>query len=367
MNMHRVAIVFGTRPEAIKLAPVAHALGLHPDIKTTIINAGQHESLMPTIMSQFGVTIHEHLRVLEPGQPLGLLGAKLLAMLTQTLSNLKPNLVIVQGDTLTAQMGAMAAFYLGIPVGHVEAGLRTYDTMSPFPEESSRRIIGLMATLHFAATPGAAANLRRERVSGAIEVTGNPVVDALMHIMREIPLHDQKKSGFRIVATIHRRENHPYLDDIFGALADLANDPGTEVIIPVHANPMVRDAADRILVPSGVKTVAPLDYMEWLSLMQTADLLISDSGGIQEEAPVMGIPLLIARDSTERPEVVESGHAFLVGHDREKMTSMARAARAGTLRFSPQGSPFGSGDAGQQIARSVAQFLSGVGVMEALS
>lgn len=365
--MHRVAIVFGTRPEAIKLAPVAHALDMNSNIQTTMINTGQHDSLMPSIMDEFGVTIDRHLHVLEPGQSLGILGAKLLGMLTEALKALAPDLVIVQGDTLTAQMGAMAAFYLGIPIGHVEAGLRTYDTMSPFPEESSRRIIGLMATLHFAATHGAADNLRRERVSGLIEVTGNPVVDALTRIMNQISTPERKQDGFRILATIHRRENHSHLDEIFGALADLAGDAGTEVLIPVHANPMVRAAADRILVPSRVKILDPFDYMQWLGLMQTADLLVSDSGGIQEEAPVLGIPLLIARDTTERPEVVESGHALMVGHDRSKITSMARAARAGTLRFSPKGSPFGSGDAGLKIARAVARFLSGARVVEALS
>lgn len=355
--MHQVAIIFGTRPEAIKLAPVAHAVDMHSDMEATLINTGQHQSLMPTIMQQFGLRIHRHLHVLEPGQPLGALGAKLLAVLTETLAAVRPDLLIIQGDTLSAQMGALAAFYLGIPIGHVEAGLRTYDTSSPFPEESSRRIISLLATLHFAPTLGAAANLLREQVSGTIEVTGNPVVDALTRISKDVAPRGPKKSGFRIVATIHRRENHPYLDHIFQALAELAEDPETEVLIPVHANPAVQTAADRILAPSPVQTIKPLDYIEWLGLMRTADLLISDSGGIQEEAPIMGIPLLIAREATERPEVVQSGHAYLVGHHRENITEMARAARAGSLLFAAAGSPFGRGDAGTQIARSIAQFF----------
>ena len=365
--LHHIAIIFGTRPEAIKLASVARAIEKDPNIKTTLINTGQHDTLMPTIMRQFGVTIDQNLHVLEPGQPLGVLGGKLLTVLTKTLEDLKPDLVVVQGDTLSAQMGAMAAFYLGIPIGHVEAGLRTYNTLSPFPEESSRRVISLMATLHFAATSGAEANLKHERVSGLIEVTGNPVVDALTRILNQITVSPKGNKDFRIVATIHRRENHPYLDKIFGALADLADDQETEVLISVHANPVIRASANRVLASSHVNTIEPLDYIEWLSLMQTADLLISDSGGIQEEAPVLGIPLLIARDMTERPEVVDSGHAYLVGHDRAKITSMARAAKAGTLPFSAAGSPFGEGDAGERIAHAISRYLSNAVAMEVIS
>ncbi len=360
--MHHVAIIFGTRPEAIKLAPVAHAIDKHPFLKATVLNTGQHDVLMPTIMDTFGVRVHEHLRTLTGGQTLGELGTKLLGTLTERLAVLRPELVIVQGDTLSAQMGAMAAFYLGIPVGHVEAGLRTYNPQAPFPEESSRRIISLMATLHFAPTFGAAANLKRERVSGFIEVTGNPVVDALLRIKSHLKAQPRRTGRYRMVATIHRRENHPYVDHIFQALAELAEDPETEVLLPVHANPVVKDAAARVLQPSRVRTLAPMDYMDWLGVMQTADLIISDSGGVQEEAPVLGIPLLVAREVTERPEVIKTRHAYLVGHQKNKITKMARAARARTLSFSEAESPFGRGDAGEQIARCVAQYFMNTAV-----
>lgn len=313
---------------------------------------------MPTIMETFGIRVKENLRTLIPGQSLGDLGAKLLTDLTTRLTALAPDLVIVQGDTLSAQMGAMAAFYLGIPVGHVEAGLRTHNLHSPFPEESSRRIISLLATLHFAPTLGAAAHLKRERVTGTIVVTGNPVVDALLRLSKTLPDPPARQPGtYRILATVHRRENHSHVDQIFQALGTLADDPGSEVLIPVHANPVVGDAARRILAGSRVKLIDPLDYTDWLSLMRTADLIISDSGGIQEEAPVLGIPLLIARSVTERPEVVRAGHAYLVGSQQKKITKMARAAKAGTLAFSPAGSPFGRGDAGAQIAAHVADYF----------
>ncbi len=362
MTKNTVAVIFGTRPEAIKLAPVAQALATDSRLTPLLINTGQHDSLMPTIMEWFGVTIDQRLSLLVSGQPLGILGGKLLHRLTEVLADERPAMVIVQGDTLSAQMGALAAFYQQIPVAHVEAGLRTYNRLSPYPEEVARRMVSIVAALHFAPTDSAADNLRHEGVEGQIVVTGNPVVDALQYIRqitggRNSP-HPSER--FRIVATIHRRENHAYLADIFGALVDLARRPGVDVILPLHANPAVTQAAQTIFRDSPVQVIAPMDYVPWIQFLTTADLLISDSGGIQEEAPVLGIPLLVTRDVTERPEVLQTGHAVLVGHNRRTIVEAADHVITGRHRFSATQSPFGDGHAAARIAGAVATWLESV-------
>lgn len=369
MTKNTVAIVFGTRPEAIKLAPVAQALRSNPRFTPLLINTGQHDTLMPTIMEWFGLTIHQRLGLLVSGQTLGALGGRLLHRLTEVFADERPDMVIVQGDTLSAQMGALAAFYQQIPVAHVEAGLRTYKRLSPYPEEVARRIISIVADLHFAPTKWAADNLRREQIEGQIVVTGNPVVDALKYIRETLASHNppQRSNRFRIVATIHRRENHAYLADIFGALADLADNPGVEVVLPLHANPVVEQAAHTVLTGSSVQITEPMDYIPWIQFLATADLLISDSGGLQEEAPVLGIPLLVAREVTERPEALQNGHAVLVGHDRRTIVKEATDVMAHRHKFAASKSPFGDGHAAERIAEAVSAWFEHVRSISMLS
>ncbi len=350
--MRKFALVFGTRPEAIKLAPVAKILSTIPTISYLGVNTGQHTNLMPSIMERFGITTSYHLNLMVAGQTLIELETSLLETMTQIFGIEHPDAVIVQGDTATAVATALSAFHCGIPVGHVEAGLRTYLPETPFPEETFRRIIATFSHWNFAPSDHAATNLMGERVPGKIFVTGNPVVDALTAIVRWAPNGSSAwpKQGkqHRIVATIHRRENHPYLPQIFTALSTLAQNPDIELFLPLHPNPVVVEAAHEFLARSQVKIIDPMEYDSWIGFLNTADLVISDSGGLQEEAPILGIPLLIAREETERPEVVSGGYGYLVGHNRDRIIVAAMQSLNGHLRYA-RGSPYGDGHAAERI------------------
>ncbi len=346
-----VAIVYGTRPEAIKLAPLISSLK-DEGVQVTVINSGQHDSLMPDVMSLFSVEDNYDLKALRPRQQLGDLFGRLVKDLTLTYGSAHPNMVVVQGDTMTATAGALTAFYLGIPVAHVEAGLRTYRLDSPFPEEANRRVIGSIAKWNFAPSEQARRNLISEHAPGDIFMTGNTVVDAL-HIISSKVEGARCSEPKRVVATIHRRENFPYLEGIFRGLARVA-ESGAEVILPVHANPVVQKAARRWLSASSVQMIEPMDYLPWVGLLKTAHLIITDSGGLQEEAPVLGIPLLIVRQDTERPEVVDEGYGYLVGVREDDIFAMAMGALSGTMPFR-QGSPYGDGTASRQIVAILTQ------------
>lgn len=342
----KATIIYGTRPEAIKLAPVIKALR---DVGSVVevVNTGQHDSLMPHIMSLFSIDIDHDLKVLRPRQALGTLVGRMVMELTPILEGARPDTVVVQGDTMTAVAGALAAFYLGIPVAHVEAGLRSHRMNSPFPEEANRRLIGTIASVNFAPSERAVRNLAEEHAPGKIFMTGNPVVDALQTISAHLTCAEKSREK-RVIVTIHRRENFPYLHGIFKALSRIA-DRGVEVLLPLHANPIVAQAAEQWLAGSAVKVIAPVDYLPWIGLLKTADLIITDSGGIQEEAPILGVPLLIVRRETERPEVVEEGYGYLVGVQESRIARMAFRALEGKARFR-QGSPYGDGTASRQIA-----------------
>ncbi|MCY0886366.1 MAG: UDP-N-acetylglucosamine 2-epimerase (non-hydrolyzing) [Firmicutes bacterium] len=346
-----IVILYGTRPEAIKLAPVAAALEALAPGRVRRLHTGQHDRLIPHLPPAWRLPPEEHLAVLEPGQSLPRLGARVLEEVGAWLAARRPEAVVVQGDTLSACLGGLAAFLLGIPVAHVEAGLRTGIPDRPFPEETARRTLAAFARWNFAPSPGAAANLAAERTPGQIWVTGNPVVDALLAARPWLPPPPLPPKGRRrrILATLHRRENHPRLPALFAALAGLATARDREVWLPLHPHPAVQAAAQR-LAGSRVRLLPPLDYLEWLAALRTADLVLSDSGGVQEEAPVLGVPLLILREETERPEVPAGGHGYLAGTDPARIRALAEAALKGRLPFR-RGSPYGDGRAAPRIAR----------------
>ena len=348
----KIAAIYGTRPEAIKLAPIARLLAHHPQVAYQGINTGQHDNLMPTIMEKFGLPPPLNLGLLAPGQTLLELQVRLLQELPLVLHQASPHAVIVQGDTATAFVASWAAFHDSIPLAHVEAGLRTYRPHAPFPEETYRRTISTFSTWNFAPTKRAAQNLIREAAPGDVIITGNTVVDALHAILSwNLPICaylPPKKKLYRVIATIHRRENFPHVPVLFKALAEVAEDPAIEVYMPLHPNPKITSGATTWLSHTKVQLIPPMDYPDWIRFMQTADILVSDSGGIQEEAPILGIPLLILRTETERPEVLWGNHALLVGYNPRVIIETIHKTLRGKRAFK-RGSPFGDGKAAQRI------------------
>lgn len=366
----RILVVFGTRPEAIKLFPVLHALAQRPGLAVRSCVTAQHRGLLDQVLSIAGVTPDIDLDLMEPGQSLDRLTARLLLALGEVMDRERPDRVIVQGDTATAMVGALAAYYRKIPVGHVEAGLRSGDIYQPWPEEVNRRIVAPIADLHFAPTDTAAAALRAENVSPAsIHVTGNTVIDAL-HATRdriaanpelaaEIAPIAERFAGKRVVlVTTHRRENFgDGMTAIARAVGRIADRPDVAVIFPVHPNPNVVAAMDAALGNRpNVARIAPLDYPNFIRALELAHIVLTDSGGVQEEAPALGKPVLVMRETTERPEGVTAGTARLVGphedrivsgictllDDHEAYAAMARAHN-----------PFGDGRASARIAEIV--------------
>ncbi len=317
----KILTLFGTRPEVIKLAPVIRALEAQPELFITInVSSSQHTDLLHPLIAAFGLRLDHDLKVMQASQTLNSLASRVLTSLDPILAEEKPDLVLVQGDTTTALTGAIAAFYRNIPVGHIEAGLRSGDSASPFPEEMNRRLISQIAAYHFAATPNNCATLLQEGVSAdRVFVTGNPVVDALQEMVdRAVPsastieLLNRTQAHKRILLTTHRREsfgermseNLKVLKSFVAAHEEIC------LIFPVHPNPSVSGPAKAILGGCDrIHLVPPLEYEQFVAVMSQAWLIVSDSGGVQEEAPTLGKPLLILRENTERPEAVESGCA----------------------------------------------------------
>jgi UDP-N-acetylglucosamine 2-epimerase (non-hydrolysing) len=361
----RVLTLFGTRPEVIKLAPVIAALEERPDeFETVNVSSGQHDSLARSFIELFGLRVDHDLAAMRPAQtPSGLL-ARVLAALDPLLERESPDLVLVQGDTTTTLAGALAAFHRRIAVGHVEAGLRSADLRAPFPEEMNRRLVTGLATLHFAATAGARDNLRREGVADDfIFVTGNPVVDAVRAVRDRVPaspttdrLLAATKGRRLLVLTTHRRESFglPMLQNLRALKHFLRAHRDTALVFPVHPNPLVVEAARSVLGGlEGAHLVPPLEYPDFIRLLSEAWLIVSDSGGVQEEAPSLGRPLLVLRERTERPEVLETGLARLVrGGARHLAAELEVAAAPGSWvgRVVKVENPFGHGDAGRRIA-----------------
>jgi UDP-N-acetylglucosamine 2-epimerase (non-hydrolysing) len=358
----RIALVIGTRPEAIKMAPVYAALRDHPRLAPLVLATTQHREMLRQALGAFAIVPDIDLELMQDGQQLGTFTARAMSALTETFLRERPAYALVQGDTSTVAAAALAAFYQGIPVGHVEAGLRSYDLTSPFPEEANRRVASVVATAHFAPTADARDNLLAEGIpSEDIDVTGNTVVDALRMIPArphfETPaLNAVPWEGRRILlATVHRRESHgAQLEAICAGFATLVTQfPDTELVLPVHLNPRVREVVHRMLgnIPR-VHLMEPIPYPDLLEAIRRCTLILSDSGGIQEEAPSFRKPIQILRDTTERPEVVRAGFGELVGTDTDVIvssSSMLLSDPSAYTRRISGANPFGDGHAAERI------------------
>lgn len=332
----KILTVFGTRPEAIKLAPVVLALAAHPGFESRVCVTAQHRSMLDQVLALFGIQPDFDLDLMTPNQTLAGLTARVVEGVGRVLEEYHPDYVIVQGDTTTTFVAGLAAFYHKVRVVHVEAGLRTGDIFAPWPEEMNRRLTGQLAHLHFPPTESSANNLRREGFPEThIVVTGNTVIDALLDVVERIRSDPAQRQAFDqrfdfldpdrrlILVTGHRRENFGSgFENICYALRRLAEREDVQIVYPVHLNPNVQEPVKRILGESGrVHLIEPQDYLPFVYLMDRAYLIITDSGGVQEEAPSLGKPVLVMRDTTERPEAVEAGTVRLVGTDAERIVN----------------------------------------------
>ena len=355
----RVTIVLGTRPEAIKLAPVIRTFQACQALRTRVVLTGQHREMVAQVMTLFNLEADRDLGLMAPRQTLTHVTCAALNGLREDFQAYPPQLVLVQGDTTTAFAAGLAAFYEQIPVGHVEAGLRTDNLLDPFPEEANRRLISQIATLHFAPTTKAEANLHASGVVGQVSVTGNTVIDALLLMAETAPeIHFEGldwQNQRVILATVHRRENWgERLKDIAeGILRVLDRFPDTALLLPLHRNPTVREPLQALLGehPRVVLT-EPLDYDRLVAAMKGCTLLLTDSGGLQEEAPALGKPVLVLRRTTERPEAVEAGTARLVGTDPTEIASEASRLLEDSAAYSAMSravNPFGDGQASSRI------------------
>lgn len=363
----RVCIILGTRPEAIKLAPVIRAFQQDAGFETQVVLTGQHREMVDQVMTLFDLRANADLAIMQPQQTLTDITCRSLQGLEAHFQTLKPDLVIVQGDTTTAFAAALAAFYQKIPVGHVEAGLRTDNIYSPYPEEANRRLISQLTTLHFAPTTKAVEHLKASSVVGEIHHTGNTVIDALLTVAAQNP--DCPIDGLNwdqhrvILATVHRRENWgPPLDNIAAGFLDiLAAQPDTALLLPLHRNPLVREPLTATLGNHPrVFLTEPLDYRALVGAMQRCHLLLTDSGGLQEEAPGLGKPVLVLRDTTERPEAIDAGTARLIGTDREAIRDQALELLTNPAAYESMAqavNPFGDGQASERILAIVSAYL----------
>lgn len=381
MSNTNVAVFMGTRPEAIKLAPVVARIGETPGLACTVVATGQHREMFRQVADQFGFRVDADLDVMVPNQSLAGLTSRLMSEIDAWLDANRPHIALVQGDTTTVLCASLACFYRRIPIGHVEAGLRTGNLWSPFPEEMNRRLAAPLVALHFAPTDTAKASLLREGVPAeSITVTGNTVIDALfMELDRQnadAPLRDVIERDLSallgskwattpfVLVTGHRRENFGAgFDEICAAIAALAERfPGHRFVYPVHLNPNVQQHVNRLLGDHrNVQLIPPLGYRHFVALMSRCQMVLTDSGGVQEEAPSLGKPVLVMRDTTERPEGVEAGTALLTGaradaivHHATRLLTDADAYKAmATAR-----NPYGDGRAAYYIVDALAQFLS---------
>lgn len=362
----KIMVVLGTRPEAIKLFPLVHLLRARPDVETSVCVTAQHRDLLDQVLAFVDIVPDHDLNLMQANQSLEELSARIMLQVSAVLREARPDRVVVQGDTTTAMMSALAAFYHRIPVSHVEAGLRSGDLSSPWPEEANRKIIGQIADQHFAPTERAAQALSKEGISRErILTTGNTVVDALLTARRMIasdPRWQSRKATFAamtagrraILATCHRRENFGSgVDSIAAALADIAARGDVHILMPVHPNPNVGAVfTARLGGHPRVSLLPPLDYVDFVSALDHADLVLTDSGGVQEEAPALGKPVLVLRDNTERPEAVEAGTALLVGTNRLKIVEETARLLDGPAHYHSMATahnPFGDGLASERI------------------
>ena len=365
----KVLIVFGTRPEAIKMVPVVHELKKSLDVCVCV--TAQHREMLDQVLDLFEIIPDYDLDIMKPGQDLFDVTSNVLQGMKQVLSEEKPDIVLVHGDTTTSMATSLAAFYLQIPVGHVEAGLRTHNIYSPFPEEVNRQITSRIAVYHFAPTEQARQNLLAEQVADdRIIVTGNTVIDALLSVVEKarrvpfspellmlLPFLDKEQAHRMVLITGHRRENFGQgFENICQALHELAKmNSDVHFVYPVHLNPHVREPVNRVLSEvDNIHLIEPQEYLPFVKLMDSAYLILTDSGGIQEEAPSLGKPVLVMRNTTERPEAVESGTVKLVGVDRDKIVQTVNLLLSDENAYkimSRAHNPYGDGHACERIQK----------------
>ena len=364
MEKIKVLSVFGTRPEAIKMCPLVLALQEHPDFESVVCVTAQHREMLDSVLSCFGVKPDYDLNIMEEGQTLPDITCKIISFMGVILRDCRPDVVLVHGDTTTTFASALAAFYEKIPVGHVEAGLRTYDRYSPYPEEMNRCMVGRLAQFHFAPTAQNRANLAAEGIGQEVYVTGNTVIDAMKYTVNDAPFTEQLLNALdysrRIITlTCHRRENYGEpMENIFSAVADIARAfPDTLTIFPVHLSPVVRETAHRFLDSVGnVLLIEPLDAMDMHKLISRSYMVMTDSGGIQEEAPAQGKPVLVLRRETERPEAVAAGTVALAGVERENIVRMATELLTDRAKYEGMAravNPYGDGEACRRICQAL--------------
>ncbi len=365
----KILSVFGTRPEAVKMAPVVQELKRMQGVESFVCVTAQHREMLDQVLNLFAIQPDIDLNLMRDNQSLAELSAAIFTHLDPVLEKYEPDWVLVQGDTTTVAITALLAYYRRIRVGHVEAGLRTHDKWQPFPEEINRRVAGVTADLHFAPTQWSRQNLLNEGVpDSAVVVTGNPVIDALQVVARQVAPEEVNQllsklgiseGGQRLVlVTAHRRENFGApIESICAALETLAGRGDVEIVYPVHLNPKVQEPVYRLLGDiAHVTLMPPLDYLPLVHLMKHAAIILTDSGGIQEEAPAFGVPVLVLRELTERPEGVETGSLRLVGTDRGRI--LAEASRllddpAEYDRMAHAANPFGDGHAAERIVQAL--------------
>jgi len=363
----KTMIVMGTRPEVMKLGPVALELRRYPkQFRVTLVGTGQHRDLVPQHLGLFRLRLDHDLRVMKPRQTLADITSRTMRRMYTLLDDKRPDVVMVEGDTTAVLVAGLAAFYLQIPVAHVEAGLRSGDRYNPFPEEMNRRLVGGLAEVHFAPTDGARENLLRENVSAeSIFVTGNTAVDAVLIAAKRRPRRPAVPAGWLegkrlVLVTAHRRESWDKgIEEICLALRDLAEAfPDVVIVYAVHPNPVVKGTAERVLAGQDrVHLIAPPGYVEFVDLMKRSYLILTDSGGIQEEAPSLNKPVLVMRRTTERPEGIKAGCAELVGTDREGIFERASALLSDAAAYRAMAlakNPFGDGRAAARIRRALA-------------
>jgi UDP-N-acetylglucosamine 2-epimerase (non-hydrolysing) len=392
----RISLIFGTRPEAIKLCPLVLALREHSEFEPRVCVTGQHRQMLDQVLAVFGVTPDADLDLMRPNQTLADLTSRTIAAVDAYLDASRPDLVIVQGDTTTVFCAALCAFYRNIPIGHVEAGLRTFNKWSPFPEEINRVLTSRVTDLHFAPTETARRNLLNESVPAeTVFVTGNTVIDALLYAVRRVQEDPPRVAGLPeflqprrgpeenggppvVLITGHRRESFGGgFENICRAIAGLARRfPDTHFVYPVHLNPNVREPVNRLLgavVQDGrvgqgtIHLIDPLGYLPFVAMMDRATLLLTDSGGVQEEAPSLGKPVLVMRDTTERPEAVEMGTVKLVGTDTQAILDGVSTLLTDKTAYAAMANavnPYGDGKACGRIVAACEQFLAGHGVGE---
>ena len=372
----KILVIFGTRPEAIKLFPVIRALQADPRFAPCVCVSAQHRAMLDQVLDIAGITPDHDLDLMRPDQSLDSLTAALIVELGRVMDAEQPARVLVQGDTATAMAGALAAYYRKLPVDHVEAGLRSGNIYHPWPEEINRKIIGAIASLHFAPTATSAQALMAENIPAArIHVTGNSVIDALCWVTARIAAEpelassladlERRFAGKRIIGvTSHRRENFGGgLEAIAGAIRAIAQRPDVAIIFPVHPNPNVRRVMDEALANlPNVALIEPLDYPHFVRLLAIADIMLTDSGGVQEEAPALGKPVLVMRETTERPEGIAAGTARLVGTDRETIVSEIFSLLDDTTAYEAMArahNPFGDGQTASRIVELLSAEITG--------